>query len=90
MADTPEFIPLREKLGDELEAVQNDALEKQKLVEPTDDEKRNGWTAEELTEYLAGRLAGQSLDIDVNSLQRRVARRPTRQNSRYSPHRWRE
>lgn len=58
-------------------------------VEPTEEEKKNGWTAETLTAYLVERLAGQSLAVDVNSLHRKVARRPNVQNHRYNPLRWR-
>jgi len=89
MAEKPEFTPLRDKLGDELDAVQREALNKQELVEPTEDEKRNGWTSETLTDYLTERLAGQSLAVDVNSFHRRLARRPDEQNHRYNPLRWR-
>lgn len=88
--DRPEIVPLSEKLYDELDAVQREALENQELVEPTDEEKKNGWTAETLTAYLTERLAGQSLAVDVNSIHRRAARRPTEANHRYRPHRWRD
>jgi len=54
-------------------------------IEPTDDERRNGWTAETLAEYLASRQA--ALDVDPNSPQRR--HRPEVQNHAYNPHRWR-
>lgn len=79
---------LREKLEKELEEAHKNAAQRD-LVEPTDEEKRNGWTAESLTTYLAEREAGQSLSIDVDSLHRRSARRPTTQNHRYNPKRWR-
>ena len=83
------LVPLRDKLFQELDHAQRHALDTQEMVEPTKDERRNGWTAETLTKYLAGRRAGQTLDIDPMSLQRRLARRPQRQNSKYNPHRWR-
>ena len=78
---------LREKLSEELDDAQHKA--RVDPVEPTDEEKRNGWTSESLTAYLAERQAGQELAVDVNSLHRRLARRPTEQNHRYRPHRWR-
>ena len=83
------LVPLREKLFQELDRAQSHAVKEQELIEPTEDEKRNGWTAETLTQYHAERRAGQALDIDPNSLQRSLARRPQQQNSKYSPHRWR-
>lgn len=85
--ETP--APLADKLYDELDDAQREALDSQKQVQPTAEEARNGWTAETLTEYLASRVAGQSLSIDVNSLHRRVARRPQTQNCQYRPLRWR-
>lgn len=57
------------------------------VVEPTDEEKRNGWTAETLTAYVADQEAAQSVRSDPSSVARKVV--PTRANSRYSPHRWR-
>jgi hypothetical protein len=66
-----------------------EALAEGKQVEPTEEERRNGWTARALTEYLAERAAGQSLAIDVNSLHRRNARRSGEANHHYRPHRWR-
>lgn len=80
---------LNDRLADELDEARDHAISQQPLVEPTDEEKRNGWTAETLTAYLAERKAGQDLSIDVDSLQRKLARRPTQQNHRYNPLRWR-
>ena len=84
-----EHIPLIEKLADELDEAQADAMERQPLVEPTAEEARNGWTAESLTRYLAERTAGAALGVDPHSLHRKMARRPRSQNNGYSPHRWR-
>lgn len=78
---------MREKLESERDAVRRATV--QQPVEPTEEEKRNGWTVKTLTAYLAERQAGQSLSIDVNSLHRQLARRPNEQNHRYKPHRWR-
>jgi len=83
------IIPLADRLSDELGEAQRSALERQELIEPTSEEKKNGWTAKTLSAYLTERLAGQSLAVDVNSLQRRVGRRPNEQNHNYNPHRWR-
>lgn len=88
--ERPEIVTLSEKLYEELDAVQRDALAKQELVEPNDEERKNGWTAKTLTAYLTERLAGQSLTIDVNSIQRRMGRRPSEQNHRYQVHHWRK
>lgn len=88
--DHVEIVPLGEQLDQELESVRNQALSEQKLIEPTDEERKNGWTAQSLTKYLGERLAGQTLAVDVNSLHRRSARRANVQNNRYNPLRWRE
>ena len=81
---------LNDQLADELDNACLEAEKNQQIVEPTEEEKRNGWTAETLTDYLIERNAGQSLGIDVNSLHRRIARRPQVQNHKYNPRRWRE
>ena len=81
---------LWEQLENEIEEAQHDTKAQQEPIEPTVEEKRNGWTKEALTKYLAERNAGQSLSVDVNSLHRRVARRPNEQNHSYRPHRWRD
>jgi hypothetical protein len=53
------------------------------LVEPTADEKRNGWTAETLTAYR------EQIAPEIARLfERRKPAMPTRAN-RYHPHRWR-
>lgn len=82
-------MTLRDKLDDEITAVRHEAVAAQKLIEPTAEERRNGWTAKTLTAYIAERQAGQSLDVDVNSINRQAARRPGEQNHRYRPLRWR-
>ncbi len=60
-----------------------------KLIEPSPDEARNGWTAETLTTYLADQTAAQAERIDPVSVARKRARRPTRASSGYRPLRWR-
>jgi hypothetical protein len=83
-------IPLiGDRLFDELDQAQAVALENQPVVEPTKDEKRNGWTAEALTDYLAERSAGQEVKADPFSVHRKAGTRPSVQNTGYSPHRWR-
>lgn len=82
--------PLYEKLNDELDSVLREADSQQELIEPNEEEKKNGWTAETLTNYLAECRAGQTLSTDVHSLHRRQARKPNTQNHRYRVHRWRE
>ena len=84
-----EVVPLSEKLSDELETARREAINQQQTIEPTEEEKRNGWTAKTLTAYLSERLAAQTLNVDVNSLHRQVARRPREANHHYRPHRWR-
>ena len=81
--------PLSEKLSEELEAARREAINQQQPIEPTDEEKKNGWTAKTLTAYLTDRIAAQSLNVNVNSLHRQVARRPQETNHHYRPHRWR-
>jgi len=78
-----------DKLESERDTVRRESVKTQTLVEPTEEERRNGWTAKTLTAYLAERQAGQSLSADVNSLHRQRARRPSKQNHQYRPHRWR-
>ncbi len=82
--------PLSQKLERERDTARREALSNQEQIEPSDEEKKNGWTTKTLTAYLAEREAGQSLAVDVNSLHRRQARRPNSQNSSYRVHRWRE
>lgn len=85
-----EYRPtLRDRLTDEFEKVFGYAQRHQDMVEPTEDEIANGWTAETLTEYLAERAAGQSLAADPRSLHRRAAKRPRWANNKYNPMRWR-
>ena len=78
-----------DKIKQELEGVRREAINKQESVEPTEEEKKNGWTSETLTAYLADRLAGQSLSTNIDSLSRKMARRPDAQVS-YQPLRWRD
>lgn len=59
------------------------------LVEPSEDEARNGWTAATLTAYLTEQQAAQSLRVDPHSAMNRQARRPAVANNRYRPLRWR-
>ncbi len=59
------------------------------LIEPSDDEARNGWTAAALTAYLRSQTAAQAERIDQQSPASRHARRPTRANNVYRPLRWR-
>jgi len=80
---------MTDKLESERDTVRREAVKTQPLVEPTEEERRNGWTAKTLTAYLAERQADQSLSVDVNSLHRQVARRPNEQRHKYNPHRWR-
>jgi len=85
-----EIAPLSERLEDELDAATRQALANQEMIEPSEEERKNGWTAETLTQYLAERHAAQEMAVDVNSLHRRTARRPDEQQHRYNPLRWRE
>jgi hypothetical protein len=78
------------KLADELDQAQAAAFATQEPVEPTDDERRNGWTAETLAAYQAERNAGAAVKIDPASMHRRLMTRPNEQNTRYDPFRWRE
>lgn len=87
--DLPDLVPLRDRLFRELDDAQRSALDAQELVEPNEDERRNGWTAESLTAYLAERKAGQTLAIDPHSIQRRMAAKPRQQNSKYNIFHWR-
>lgn len=83
-------VPLIDRLAEEVSEAQREALKNRQLIEPTEAERKNGWTAKTLTAYLAERIAGQSLAIDVNSLYRKTARKPREQNHHYRPLRWRQ
>ena len=72
----------------EFKAAHKSAQAAQPVVEPTEDERRNGWTSETLTAYLVDQRAAQSLRINPNSAMNRRARRPDKQNGRYRPLRW--
>lgn len=82
-------VLMSDKLYDEIASAMRVALDTQELVEPTDEERRNGWSADSLTAYLAERNAGAVVNVDQNSLHRRMAARPVVQDHRYNPHRWR-
>jgi len=84
-----EVAPLAE-LRREKEAARREAINCQQDVEPTDEEKKNGWTSETLTKYLAERMAAQSLSVDIDSLQRQRSQRRETQNHRYNVLRWRK
>ena len=73
----------------DLEREKREAVRDTKIspVKPTEEEKKNGWTTQTLTKYLTERLAGQSINIDINSLHRQVI--PNEQNHKYSVKRWR-
>ncbi len=58
------------------------------LIEPTEEEAKNGWTAEALTAYVAERSRAQDGIIMFDPKYRRRAR-PRWANSRYSLFRWR-
>lgn len=57
------------------------------LIEPTEDEKRNGWNAVTLTAYVHERDIEQRLKMDPHHESR--AMRPRAQNHKYNPKRWR-
>jgi hypothetical protein len=59
-----------------------------KRIEPTDEEKRNGWTADELTAYIEDRERAQAGVVSMDPDYRPVAK-PYIANSRYRPNRWR-
>ena len=61
---------------------------KTERVTVTTDEQKNGWDDASLRKYLETRNDVQASLIDPRSNSRR--KRPTEQNHRYRPHRWRE
>lgn len=75
---------MRDDFVSRLEEIEQQPLS---LVEPSEDEKRNGWTAETLTAYLAERKAATSMALEPNSAIRRSP--PQRANGKYNPHYWR-
>ena len=80
---------ITDQIADEFDEALDAAASVQELIEPSADEKRNGWTAETLSDYIASREAAASLAIDPHSLSRRLARRPREAYHRYRPLRWR-
>jgi hypothetical protein len=71
------------------EALAKIEAEQPELIQPTDEELRNGWTPEALTAYLHEQKAAQALRIDPMSSLNRRSRRPTQANNVYRPQRWR-
>ncbi len=57
------------------------------LIEPTAEEARNGWTAADLTKYLADQKAAANVRINPSSAMR-GNKRPQVANSRYNPLKW--
>ena len=55
-----------------------------KDYEPTPEEKKNGWTRSTLKAYILGRQKEQSQNIF-----RKEVARPSEQNHKYQPHKWR-
>ena len=76
---------IHDHIYSELLEAQRNAREKKEVVKPTEEEKKNGWTEETLSTYLAERKAAQSLGIDVNSFYRKSLQRPMTQNHKYNP-----
>lgn len=76
---------LNEEWGDVIGAAEAETP----VLELTEDELQNGWTPETLAAYRAERSAAQTIEIDPNSTQRRLNARPSVQNNKYSPFRWR-
>jgi len=54
-----------------------------KKIEPTEDEKKNGWTKDKLDAYIRERERGRFLATFY-----REPERPHIQNYRYSPFKW--
>lgn len=89
VASSAYLMSVWDRLNEEWDGLFRTAEEETPLIEPTDEEKRNGWDAETLTEYRAERSAAQTIAIDPNSVQRGLMARPHVQNNKYSPFRWR-
>ena len=83
------MVLLSEQISREFKEARNEALARAERIEPTEEEKRNGWTAETLTTYLAEREAAQTLAFDPDSLERKSGRRKREQNHNYNILRWR-
>jgi hypothetical protein len=57
--------------------------ETKRVIEPTDEEKRNGWDAETLTDYLEEAEKRQLSNVFT------PPQKPHSQNHKYNPLRWR-
>jgi hypothetical protein len=55
-----------------------------RTIEPTADERRNGWTEESLAQY-----RGEMQRIEREMVFTDSSKQPARANSKYRPHRWR-
>jgi len=87
--ERPKITPLSDRLFEEMDLARREALNKNEIIQPNEEEKRNGWTAETLTKYLQERHAAQSVMVNIKSLNRQAARRKDVQNHKYKPRRWR-
>ena len=58
------------------------------LIHPTEEEARNGWTADALTDYVRRQSASQRGVIFFDPAHRKPPR-PATANGDYNPHRWR-
>lgn len=77
---------LQKQQEDEFRETYRQIAGRQPMVEPTEAEKRNGWTNETLTAYLNEQDAAASLKTDPNSALRRAARQPKRANGVWNGH----
>lgn len=59
------------------------------LIQPTEDEARNGWDAESLTAYVKEERERAQSDMISSRIFNRKPPRPRWANSRYDPLRWR-
>lgn len=72
-----------ERLQQQFSNIKAEADAKIDLIQPTPEEKANGWDAETLTEYIRDRETNSTMMIYGE-----YKERPTRANSRYKKLRW--
>ena len=79
---------LDDKLENEFKRTFREVERETPEVEPTEEERANGWTKESLTEYVREQETAAALRIDPHSVARQLARRPAMQ-PRHNPLKWR-
>lgn len=60
----------------------------ERFVEPTEEEKRNGWTKETLTEYILERKISQAEENTLRAMLIIPKKYSIENETEYNPHKW--